>query len=149
MLRRWDPWREFFSIRDEIDRLFDRFLAPVTTGTQAFEAVWSPNVDMYETDKELVIKAELPGLSSKDVDITLTDDSITIKGERKQTEEVKGENYYRRESCYGAFQRTLPIPVPVKKENVKATFKDGVLEIRLPKEKVESKGIKIKVEEEK
>lgn len=145
MLRRFDPWREFFSIRDEIDRLFDRFLATPATATAEF--TWSPSIDVYETDSELVVKAELPGMSSKDVDITLTDDSLTIKGEKKQSEEVKSDNYYRRESVYGAFQRTIPLPVPVKQNKVKATFKDGVLEIRLPKEKVESRGIKIKVEE--
>lgn len=145
MLRRFDPWREFFSIRDEIDRLFDRFLTTPSTTTMEF--TWSPSVDVYETDGELVVKAELPGMSSKDVDITLTDDSLTIKGEKKQAEEVKGDNYYRRETVYGAFQRTIPLPVAVKQDKVKATFKDGVLEIRLPKEKVESKGIKIKVEE--
>jgi len=147
MLRRWDPWRELFSLRDELDRIFDRFLAPLEVETR--ELAWTPSIDMYETDKELVIKAELPGLNSKDIDITLTDDTLTIKGEKKESEEVKGENYYRKESRYGAFHRVIQLPVPVKKEDVKASFKDGVLEIRLPKAETETKGIKIKVEEEK
>lgn len=147
MLRRWDPWRELFSIREELDRVFDRFFAPLEFETR--EITWAPSVDMYETDKELVIKAELPGMSSKDVDITLTDDTLTIKGEKKEAEEVKSENYYRKETRYGAFHRSIQLPVPVKKEDIKATFKDGILEIRLPKAKEESRGIKIKIEEEK
>lgn len=147
MLRRWDPWRELLSLRDELDRIFDRFFTPMEFETR--ELAWTPSVDMYETDRELVIKAELPGLSSRDVDITLTDDTLTIKGEKKEAEEVKGENYYRKESRYGAFHRVIQLPVAVKKEDVKATFKDGVLEIRLPKAKEEARGIKIKVKEEK
>jgi HSP20 family protein len=147
MLRRWDPLRELFSLRNEIDRMFDRFFAPIEFGTE--ELVWTPSIDMYETDKELVVKAELPGLTSKDVDITLTDDTLTIKGEKKEAEEVKSENYYRKETRYGAFHRVIQLPTPVKKEDVKATFKDGVLEIRLPKAVEETRGIKIKVEDKK
>lgn len=147
MLRRWDPWRELFSIRDEIDRLFERFFTPVEVETREF--VWTPSIDMYETEKELVVKAELPGLTTKDVEITLTDDTLSIKGEKKEAEEVKGENYYRKETRYGSFHRSIRLPVPVKKEDIKATFKDGVLEIRLPKAEEAAKGIKIKIEEEK
>ncbi|MCX7831875.1 MAG: Hsp20/alpha crystallin family protein [Actinobacteria bacterium] len=145
MLRRWDPWRELLNMRDELDRIFERFFVP--SEIESRELTWSPSVEMYETDNELVVKAELPGLSSKDVDITLTDDALTIKGEKKESEEVKGENYYRKETRYGSFHRTIPIPLPIKKEDVKASFKDGVLEIRLPKAKESTKGIKIKIEE--
>lgn len=147
MLRRWDPWRELFSIRDELDRIFERFFTPVEVETREF--VWTPSIDMYETEKELVVKAELPGLTSKDVEITLTDDTLTIRGEKKEAEEVKGENYYRKETRYGTFHRSIRLPVPVRKEDIKATFKDGILEVRLPKAEEEVKGIKIRIEEEK
>ena len=144
-LVRWDPFRDFLSLRSEIDNLFDRFF----TGERLispFERTWTPSVDVYETDKEVVVRAELPGLSAKDVDITLADNTLTIKGEKKISDEVKGDNYYRMESCYGAFQRTIALPVPVKGDKVKASFKDGVLEIRLPKVEEKARGIKIKVE---
>lgn len=143
---RWDPFRDFLSLRDEIDSLFDRFFSKERF-ISPFERRWTPSVDLYETPKEVVVRAELPGLTAKDVDITLTEDTITIKGEKKASEEVKSENYYRVESAYGAFQRTIPLPVRVKNEKVKASFKDGVLEIRLPKVEEKAKGIKIKVEE--
>lgn len=145
MLRRWDPWRELLNMRDELDRLFERFFTPMEVESR--EITWSPSVEMYETDKDLVVKAELPGLSSKDVDITLTDEALIIKGEKKESEEVKGENYYRKETRYGSFHRTIPIPIPIEKENIKASFKDGILEIRLPKAKESTKGIKIKIED--
>ncbi len=153
MLRRWDPWRELFGIKDEIDRILDRWLSmsPISAVEEEFERTpfrWAPATDVYETENELVVKAELPGISAKDIDITLTDDYLTIKGEKKQDEEVKSENYYRRESSYGMFKRTIPLPVKVKKDDIKATFKDGVLEIRVPKEKAEGKEIKIEVKEE-
>lgn len=143
---RWDPFRDFISLRDEIDSLFDRFFARERF-TSPLERSWTPSVDIYETKKEVVVRAELPGLSAKDVDITLTENTLTIKGEKKASDEVKGENFYRVESAYGAFQRTIPLPVPVRNEKVKASFKDGVLEIRLPKVEEKAKGIKIKVEE--
>jgi HSP20 family protein len=143
---RWDPFRDFISLRDEIDSLFDRFFTRERF-ISPLERSWTPSVDIYETKKEVVVRAELPGLSAKDVDITLTENTLTIKGEKKVSDEVKGENYYRVESAYGAFQRTIPLPVPVRNEKVKASFKDGVLEIRLPKVEEKAKGIKIKVEE--
>lgn len=145
MLRRFSPRRDFLGLRDEIDRLFDAFFeesfwpAPV-------ERSWSPSVDVYETDSEVVVKAELPGLRAEDIEVTLAENRLTLKGEKKRSEETKGENYYRRESVYGSFVRTVPIPVPVKKDDIKASFKDGVLEVRLPKDEVAEKSLKIKVE---
>lgn len=146
MLRRFDPWREIFTLRDEIEHIFDRFFGEAFPATRE-EAVWHPAIDMYETDKELVIKAELPGMESKDIDITLSDNTLTIKGEKKKSEEVKSENYYRREVSYGAFQRSIPLPVAVNADNIKASFKNGILEIKLEKEKP-AKGIKIDIKEE-
>lgn len=142
MLRRFDPWRDFLGLRDEIDRLFDRFSATPET----FK--WSPSIDVYEDNNHLVVKAELPGMKSKDVDITVTNNRVTIKGEKRKDEEVKGENYYRKEAIYGTFQRTIPLPYKIKEEDVDATFKNGILEIRMPKAEKETKGVKIKVKEE-
>jgi HSP20 family protein len=147
MLRRFMPRRDFLSLRDEIDRLFESFFEePLWPRT--FEHAWSPAIDVYETDSEIVVKAELPGMKAEDVEVTLAENRLTLKGEKKRSEETKGENYYRMESVYGSFLRTIPIPVPVKKDEIKATFKDGVLEIRLKKDEVKEKSLKIDVKEE-
>lgn len=146
MLRRFHPWHDLMDLRNEVSRIFDSFMREPFS-IKPFETTWSPSLDVYETDKELVIKAELPGMSAKDVDITLTENTLTLKGEKKKTEETKSENYYRMESAYGSFVRTIPIPIPVKRENIKASFKEGILEIKLPKDEKKEKGVHIKIEE--
>jgi HSP20 family protein len=106
----------------------------------------SPALDVYEGKDALIVKAELPGLAKEDIDISLDGKLLTIKGEKKQEEEVKKEDYYRCERSFGAFSRTLELPVDVKLDNVNATFKDGVLEVRLPKaEDARKNVIKVKV----
>ncbi len=103
---------------------------------------------MYETDNELVITAELPGLTAKDIDISVKDDSLTLKGEKKFAEEVEEEDYYRVERRYGSFERAINLPTEVKRDKIKAAFKEGVLKVRLPKAKAaKAKEIKVQVEE--
>jgi HSP20 family protein len=153
-LRRWDPFREIESLRREMERLFDEvfertsFLRrePMIETAEEFRRVWTPACDVYETDKEIVVKANLPGVSKDNVEVIVTEDSITIKGQAKEEAEVKEKNYYRRELSYGAFERVIPLPVAVKSEEAKATFKDGILEIRAPKQEVSPKGRKINIE---
>jgi len=94
----------------------------------------------------VVVKANLPGVSKDNVEVVVTEDAVTIKGEAKEESEVKEKNYYRKELSYGAFQRVIPLPVPVKSDEAKATFKDGILEIRAPKQEVSPKGKKINIE---
>jgi HSP20 family protein len=93
----------------------------------------NPSVDIFEDKNDVVVKAELPGIKKEDIDVTLTDDTISIAGEKKKEEEVEKKNYYRWESSYGSFARTFTLPAEVQTDKVKTQFKDGVLEIRIPK----------------
>jgi len=146
VLMRWDPFQDLWQVREEVNRLFDHTLSryPALRGLRS----WQPAVDMYEDDKEITVKAEIPGVEPKDVDITVTADSISIKGELKEEVERREEGYIRAERRFGQFYRTLPLPAEVKPEEAQATFKNGVLEVRMPKAQVGRKqGIKVKVNE--
>jgi HSP20 family protein len=106
-----------------------------------------PAVDVYEESDEVVVKAELPGLSKEDIDVTLTDSTLTLKGERKKEEEVKEKNFYRSERSRGSFVRSIELPSEVKTDQTKASFKNGILEIRLPKtEEAKKKFTKVKID---
>ena len=107
---------------------------------------WQPLVDISETDTHLIVKAELPGIDAKDVDVSITGDRLTIKGEKQQEKEEKEENRYRSERYYGAYQRVIDLPASIEEDKTVATFDKGILTITLPKvEKVKKKQIKIKV----
>lgn len=133
-IRRWEPWdfdifSDFERLRREIDRMFEDFL-PVR---REKETIFHPRIDLYETDNELILKAELPGLKKENIDITVTEDEVHLKGEKKEELETKKENYLRREMCYGKFERVVSLPTEVDPERVEAEFKDGILEIKMPK----------------
>ncbi len=129
----------FDALHREIDRLFDDFMGRgfdlarfgdfFTDRSSAF----NPRVDVTENEKEIKIAAELPGLDEKDIEVSLSGDLLTISGEKKAEKEDKRENYYRMERSYGSFQRSVALPVEVDAEKVEATFKNGVLQITLPK----------------
>ncbi len=146
------PWRpfEFDRIRREMDRLWDSFLEgrPMRRGEEMRE--WLPSIDVSETKTDIVIKAELPGLDPKDIDISMTHDLLTIKGEKKhekEEKEEKEENYHMIERSYGSFTRSIRLPKEVQSEKIAASFKNGVLKVTLPKsEEAKKKEIKIKVE---
>lgn len=142
---RWDPFRELQDMRDAMDRLFERGysrpwrLMGFDTGNGAFP------VDLYETEEEVVVKASLPGVKPEDVDISVTGDTVTIKGETTSEEEEKKQNYYRQERRYGTFHRALTLPVKVDAEKADATFEHGVLELHLPKvPEVRAKTVEVK-----
>ena len=147
-LIRWRPTRDLLSIRDEVNRLFDNFFTGLPERRRGLlEGEWAPSVDIAETDNEVVVTAELPGVKQDDVDITITDDVLTLKGEKKEEKEVKEKNYHRIERSYGSFQRSVSLPAGVQADKVKATYKDGVLHITVPKaEEAKPKQIKINVE---
>lgn len=106
----------------------------------------SPDIDLYEDQNEIVVKAELPGMTKDDIQISLNDNILTIKGEKKKEEEDEGKDYYRSERVYGAFVRSLALPAEINPDKVRATFRNGVLEIRLPKsEQAKKKEIKVNV----
>jgi HSP20 family protein len=109
--------------------------------------VRAPVVDLFEEKDDIVVKAEIPGMDKDNISVNLSDHTLTIKGEKKKEEEVKEENYYRSERSYGSFVRTLELPKDVHADKVKATFKNGVLEVRMPKtEEAKAREIKVKVE---
>lgn len=140
------PFRELSTLRREMDNLWNRFFGE-TTLPSVFAKEWAPTVDVSETKEHVVVKAEMPGLEAKDIDVSLSGDLLTIKGEKKKEEEKKDEHYHYRERYAGSFQRSLRLPVAVKGEKVEATFKNGVLTITLPKaEEAKKKAIKIKTE---
>ena len=144
--RRKGQYGDLLSITDELDRFFNEGWRGLTEKDFLPERAWSPAVDLYETDENLMVKAELPGLDKKDIKLTLSDGLLTISGEKKHEKETKRKNYRRLESSYGSFQRVIEIPVPVQADKVKADYKRGVLEITLPKaEEAKSKAIQIDV----
>jgi len=133
-IMRWDPFAELASFREAMNKLFEdafsrRSLLPEAT----VETVWTPAVDVYETEDEVVVKTMLPGLKKEDLEVTFSDDILTIKGETKREAETKKRNYYHKELAYGQFVRSMALPVSVKAEEAKAEFKDGILEVHIPK----------------
>jgi HSP20 family protein len=126
----------FYSLQRRINDLFEDFWG----GFRFPEIAWpgmlaegfTPKINITESDKGLHVMAELPGMEEKDIEVTLTDDGLTISGERKTEKEERGKTFVRREMSYGSFRRTIPVPGPVDASKVKATFKNGLLEIELP-----------------
>ncbi len=143
----WRPFRELERMRREMDRLWDSFLEG-RPGRKVEEiAEWLPTLDVSETKNELVVRAEIPGIDTKDIDISLTNDLLTIKGEKKQEKEEKGENYHLVERSYGSFTRAIRLPKEVQGDKISASYKNGILKVTLPKsEEAKKKEIKIKVE---
>jgi HSP20 family protein len=153
------PWRPFAEMA-RWERDMERMLGNFFTGRQIplfDERRWpggslatrEPNLDLdlYEEKDQIVVKAELPGLTKDDIHISISDNVLTIKGEKKKEEEDSGKDYYRSERVYGAFIRSLPLPAEINPDKVQATFKNGVLEIRLPKsEEAKKKEIKVRVQ---
>jgi HSP20 family protein len=127
-----DPSRDLTDIQTQMNRLFDNFLGqPSPSGMM--ERVWTPPVDMYETKNEVVVAMELPGLNERDIRLSITDGLLTIQGERQWSDEAREAGHYRQERWFGKFERTLPLPIPVETGQVKATYRDGVLTVKLPK----------------
>jgi HSP20 family protein len=149
------PWRPFMDLsrwEGDMDRMMEDFFGrrmrpwwPWPRG-ESME-IATPAVDLYEEKDDIVVKAELPGIEKDNVEVNLSNHHLTIKGEKKKEEEVKEENYYRSERTYGAFFRTVELPADVQGEKVKASFKNGILEVRLPKtEEAKTREIKVKVD---
>jgi HSP20 family protein len=143
----WRPFRELERMRKEMDHLWDSFFEerPRLKAEEVRE--WFPSLDVAETKDSLVVKAEIPGMDPKDIDISLSNEILTIKGEKKQEKEEKEENYHLIERSYGKFIRSVRLPGEVKSDKISASYKNGVLNIILPKsEEAKKKEVKIKVE---
>ena len=147
-LIRWEPLRDFVSLRDAMDRLFeDSFVTPQHGWLAPLRAA-DLAMDLYETNDEVVVKATLPGVKPEEVDITITGNTLTIRGESKQENEIKEENYIRRERRSGSFSRSVTLPGGLKSDKAEATFEDGVLTLKVPKsEEIKPKSIKVKPKE--
>jgi len=145
------PWRPFGeeigSLRREMDNIWNRFFGE-TPLARRVAGEWWPSVDMSETRDSFIVKTELPGLDAKDVNVSISGDILTIKGEKKREEEEKDEHHYRAERYYGSFERSFKLPSSVQADKVEATFEKGVLKISLPKvEEAKKKQIEVKVKE--
>ena len=140
----WDPFRNLLSIQDRMNRLFDESLH--RGGTENFDrGTWTPPVDIYETEHELVLVTEIPGMDEKDVEIEVSDNVLSLKGERTMEKSVNQESYHRVERTYGHFSRSFTLPQTVDSDKITATYNKGVLEIKMPKsQKAKPQQIKIK-----
>lgn len=147
-LVRFDPFRGMATLQDRINRIFDdAFVRSRDTEDDINLCDWRPAVDIYDNADNIVIKAELPGVEKKDVSVEIKDNVITLKGERVIDNEVKEERYYRKERCFGTFQRAFTLPDAVSSDKVKASFKDGVLKVEIPKpEEKKPKQISVNIE---
>ncbi len=142
----WRPFTELSTFRREMDRLWDSFFGERPLA-RIWEREWAPSLDLSETKDNFVVKAEVSGMDAKDINISLTGDLLTIKGEKKQEREEKEENYHLVERSYGAFSRSVRLPAEVESDKIEASYKNGILRITLSKsEKVKAKEVKIKVQ---
>jgi len=141
----WSPFRHLSNLREEIDRLFESPLAELTQSPHQFLSGWMPAVDVYEDKDNLHLKAELPGINKEDIQISVHDGVLTLSGERKPDEKCQNAHVYRSERSLGRFQRTLTLPAQVNPDKIRATYKDGILSVLLPKaEESKPKHIEIK-----
>ncbi len=144
-MERWDPFRGLGEIQHEMNRLFDNWGGrPATT---AGERMWLPAVDVQETKDDIVLTFDIPGVSEKDVQVSMTGDLLTVKGERRfENDPGAASSYHRVERLYGRFERSVQLPFPVQGDKIKATYRDGVLTVKLPKaEELKPREIKIDV----
>lgn len=141
---RWDPFRDLNVLQERMNRLFEDAGRSLRSDEPASTTMWSPAVDIYETEGEIVVKAELPGVDRKDIHLHLENNVLTIRGERRFEKETKEDNYHRIERSYGGFSRSFSIPTTVDEEKIHADYKDGVLKVVLPKkEQAKPKQIQI------
>jgi HSP20 family protein len=142
---RWDPFSDLVQLRDEIGRWFGGTEREGKLEKKA--AVWAPEVDIKETEKEIIVKADLPGMKKEDIEVSLDNDLLVIKGERKFEKEEKEKDYVRVERSYGSFYRSFNLGVPVKENEIKASYKEGVLEVVIPKAEIKkAKKVEVKTE---
>jgi len=141
---RFDPFRDMTTLRDKMNRLFEDAFAQRGEDKDMISSAWLPAVDIFESDQELVLTAEVPGIDEKDIEISLENNVLSIRGERKFEKETKEENYHRIERSYGTFYRSFTLPNYVDPEKINAVHENGVLKIRMSK-KPELKPKKVKI----
>ncbi len=141
---RWDPYRDLLTLRERMNRLFEDMVTNRGEERDLVASSWAPSVDIFETENEVVLTAEVPGIDEKDIEIKVEDNSLTIRGERKFEKETKEENYHRIERSYGSFFRSFTLPSTVDQDKVEAQYENGVLKIQMPK-KAEVKPRKVRI----
>ena len=140
-LVKWEPFRDLMAMQDRMTRLIDETFSRIWKEDMA-QGVWSPPVDILERGDEVVVKVDLPGVTQNEIDIRVEEGTLTIQGERKFVKESSEENYVQIERPYGTFRRTFSIPRTIDQESIKASYKDGVLRIILPrKQEIQPKQI--------
>jgi len=146
-LIRWDPFREMSALQERMNQLFSDVRGKRNVREEELiRNTWIPAVDIFETPEAIVLKAELPGITAQDISVEVQDNILTLKGAKKFEKETKEENYHRMERSYGSFQRAFTLPGTVQQEKATARFRDGILEIALPKvEEARPRQIKVKI----
>lgn len=135
---RWDPFKDVATLQDRINRLFNESFGQTRDLEDDMKAcAWRPAVDIYEAENEIVLRAEVPGIRKEDIAVEVKDNLLTLRGERFPDPDISDEKYYRREICFGTFERSFTLREIIKPEQIKATVKDGVLNVRIPKPDVE------------
>lgn len=139
LVRYWQPWREIETLRRQMDHVFDEL-----TQTTNDESSWTPAVELKDNGEALLLRAQLPGIDAKDLDIQVTKEAVSLSGEHRHSHKTQEDGFFRSEFRYGKFQRVIPLPVAVQNDRVAADYKDGVLSLTLPKvEEVRNKAVKI------
>ena len=152
-LSKWQPFKELSTIRQQMDRLFEDMLSINDRdwmGLHSMGGMWTPAVEIRETDKELVLKAEIPGIDAQDLEVEVGEERVTISGEHQEekSSEDQDKNYFHSEFHYGKFQRVIPLPMAIKTDAIKSDFKHGVLTLTLPKlEDAPTKVVKVNLED--
>ncbi len=141
---RWDPYRDMVTLRDRMNKLFEDMAASRGEEKDLATTSWAPAVDIYETEGEVVLTAEIPGIEEKDIEIKVEDNTLTLRGERKFEKETKEENYHRIERAYGSFFRSFTLPGYVDQDKIEAEHENGILKVRMPK-RAELKPRKVKI----
>jgi HSP20 family protein len=131
-IKKWDPFRDLLEISHDMDRNFEEGFGRFRHH-DAYGSVWAPAVDMCETDKEIIVRAELPGIKNEDLVVEVDDDHLILRGVRRLDKDATDENYHRIERAHGEFFRALRLPSPIKEDEIQASYRDGVLSITLPK----------------
>ncbi|MCJ7565356.1 MAG: Hsp20/alpha crystallin family protein [Candidatus Aminicenantes bacterium] len=141
---RWDPVRDMVTLREKMNRLFEDVFTGQSEGKELAASTWAPAVDIFETENDLVMTAEVPGIDEKDIEIKIEDNTLILKGARKFEKETKEENYHRIERSYGSFYRAFTLPNSIDPEKIQAEHENGVLKITMPK-RTELKPRKVKI----
>jgi HSP20 family protein len=142
---RWDPFRDLMAIQDRMNRLFQETMARQRGEEELELGQWSPAVDIYETGDRIVLRADLPGLEQSEIEVRVDDNTLTLRGDRKAPADVKAEDFHRAERPHGPFLRSFSLPQNVDQGGIRATHKNGVLEIVLPRKR-EAKASSIRVD---